>query len=137
MFSRCLPQIVLAVSILSFVPPATAACGLQSDLPENERAFHRLHWQTKSEVQSAGFNIFRSEQRDGKYIKLNAVPLPSAKFSARVRSYEYFDRAIDPCKTYYYYIDGLSTNGESMRVSDTMSAGPKEVPAETASPDNS
>jgi hypothetical protein len=119
-------SLVVAACALVSASSALAACGSQDKLPEDQRQGHRLHWETKSEVESAGFNIFRSEQSDTGFVKLNKEPVPSAKWSARVRKYEYFDNTIDPCKSYYYYIDGISTNGESMRVSETMRAGPKE-----------
>lgn len=119
-----------AACVLMVIDVATAACGPQDKVPEDQRQSNRLHWETKSEVESAGFNIFRSEQADSGFVKLNAEPIPSAKWSARVREYQYFDRTIDPCKSYFYYIDGLSTDGTSMRVSETLVAGPKEKPAQ-------
>jgi hypothetical protein len=125
-------SLAIAACALVSTSFAMAACGPQDKLPEDQRQNHRLHWETKSEVESAGFNIFRSEQSDAGFVKVNKEPIPSAKWSARVRQYEYIDRTIDPCKSYFYYIDGMTSGGESMRVSETMHAGPKEPSAKAA-----
>ncbi len=107
---------------------SAAGCGMQNDVPEAERLGHRLRWETRSEVESAGFDIFRSEKEDGGFVKINAEPLPAAKYSLRKRQYEYTDYAIDPCLTYHYYVDVVSTSGERSRVSLTLTAKPKRSP---------
>lgn len=129
MKTSCTTLVLFTVTCLALASGLSFACGPQDGIAEDQRQSHRLHWETKSEVESAGFNIFRSERVDGDFARVNKDLIPAARFSARVRQYEYIDSDIDPCKTYYYYVDGVSTNGESMRVSETMTARPKKPAA--------
>lgn len=116
-----------------------AACGSQAGISKEQRQTHRLHWDTRSEIQSAGFDIFRSEKADGGFVKVNAAQIPAANNSLRKRSYEYVDDSIDPCKTYYYYVEAVSTTGYREKVSDVLVAKPKSdsaspIPSKAAEP---
>lgn len=116
-----------AVACMASGSACAVACGDQKEVPAQERVSHRLHWNTRSEMESAGFEIYRSQSRDDGFVKITTELIPAAKFSNRPRTYEYRDSDIDPCGTYFYYIDAVSTNGVRTRVSETLMAKPKAV----------
>lgn len=70
-----------------------------------------LSWETATEVDNAGFNIYRSRLLDGVYKKVNDV-LISAKGDATTgASYEYIDR---PGRgTFYYKLEDVDYHGVS------------------------
>lgn len=90
---------------------------------------NHLHWETKSEIQSVGFDIFRSTTIDGRFAKITGTPIPAAKFSTKLRRYEYVDDSIDPCLTYFYYVEAIGEQGNREKVSPTMASKPKVAPA--------
>lgn len=109
---------------LALAGTATAACDNPVQGKDGEKPNHRLHWTTRSEILSAGFEVFRAESADGDYVKLTDKPLPSGGNSPRPRQYEYKDFAIDPCKNYFYYVEAISENGYRVRLTSPMPAGP-------------
>jgi len=108
----------------AFAANAATDCAKPAD---GERPQHRVHWSTRSEIQSAGFDVFRAERADGDYVKLNDKPIPSAKHSVRTREYEYVDYAIDPCKVYFYYVEAIGEKGNRMKLTEPQQAGPKSA----------
>ncbi len=70
-----------------------------------------LKWEkTASETGNAGFNIWRSEEVAGEYIKINDSLIP-----AEVSDYQYSftDDAAVTGKTYYYKLEDIDLNGTS------------------------
>lgn len=57
-----------------------------------------LHWNQVPAADFAGFNIYRSDSRDGEFTKLNDDVLPKASFT---------DAAVEAKKRYYYYVTAL------------------------------
>lgn len=108
---------------------ALAADCTPAPTADGQKPSHRVHWTTRSEILSESFDVFRSERADGGFVKLNDKPIPAAKTSVRSRDYEYTDAAIDPCKTYYYYVEAVSQSGYRMKLTEPQPAGPKQKPA--------
>lgn len=103
---------------------AQAGCDKPTEGSNGEKPNHRVHWTTRSEVQSQGFDVFRSDRADGGFEKLTEKPIPSARVSVRSRDYEYKDFAIDPCKTYYYYVEAIGEGGYRIKLFEPQAAGP-------------
>ena len=59
-----------------------------------------LNWVAINHQYAAGYNIFRSNWQDGRYIKLNTAP---------VETTFYEDRALPDTGSYWYYISGVFT----------------------------
>ena len=51
-----------------------------------------LAWSTASEIDTAGFKIYRAEAEDGEYIKINATLILSKGTSTQGTSYEFIDK---------------------------------------------
>lgn len=115
-----------------FAASALAAdgCGDQSALPEAERLGHQLKWSSRSELQSSHYDVYRADSPDGEFAKVNAEPIEAAGISAVPRHYEYTDRGIDPCRTYYYFIEAVSArDGYRVKLTPVIEAKPKREPA--------
>jgi hypothetical protein len=82
-----------------------------------------LFWETTSEIDNLGFNLYRATQADGPRAKINAALIPSlvAPGSPFGAAYEYMDTAVKNDKTYYYWLEDLDIYGK------TQLHGPVEV----------
>ena len=69
-----------------------------------------VRWVTESELNNAGFNILRSEKRDGEFTK---VHFQAGKGTTSERTaYEWKDTSAKPNVVYYYQIQDVSLDGE-------------------------
>ncbi len=71
-----------------------------------------LWWRTASEVGNAGFNIYRSENRDGPYTKLNDSLIPGLLYSVIGKIYWYLDSDVFDGTTYYYKLEDVDCFGK-------------------------
>ena len=72
-----------------------------------------IQWSTESEIDNAGFNIYRSETEDGNYIKINDSLIPAQGSSTQGASYEFTDTNVQNRKTYYYKLEDIDLSGKS------------------------
>jgi hypothetical protein len=108
------------------VPPSRPAASLE---PAAAQAPHNtLRWKT-NDVSNFGYDIFRAESEEGPFVKINNRPVSGALQPGSVQTFEYEDRAIDPRKDYWYYVESISLLGERVRFTPTLKA-----PAKTPRP---
>lgn len=89
----------LAVSLASFTADA------QAD------GVH-VGWETTSEINNAGFNLYRAESASGAQTKLNADLIPSqAPGSSQGALYEYLDANVASGRTYWYWLESVDISG--------------------------
>jgi hypothetical protein len=91
-------QYCTAVELVSF----TAEAGADSVT---------LAWETASEIDSEGFNLWRSEAADGAYTKINPRLIPAQGDADSGASYEYIDTEVIPGVTYYYKLEDVDLHG--------------------------
>jgi hypothetical protein len=72
-----------------------------------------LNWQTGSEVDTAGFNLWRSASATGTFTKLNAVIIPAQGSGAGGASYTWTDGNLSAGQTWYYKLEDIDTFGAS------------------------
>lgn len=70
-----------------------------------------LHWISEPERGYYGFNVYRGESRDGKYIKINKDIIHAAEATGTSQEYVYVDQPLEIGKVYYYYIESVSFAG--------------------------
>jgi hypothetical protein len=85
-----------------------------------------LSWSTVSEIDTAGFNLYRTESEDGKYIKINDALIPAQGSSTQGASYEFIDTDVKNRKTYYYKLEDRDLNGTST-IHGPVSAMPRWI----------
>ena len=72
-----------------------------------------IKWSTATETNNLGFNIYRSDTKDGKYIKLNARLIEGAGTDATPHDYSVTDDNVILGKTYYYYLEDVDFAGHT------------------------
>ena len=70
-----------------------------------------LKWTTESELDNAGFNILRSEKRDGAFRQVNLRMIQGAGTTGERSSYTWTDTTAKPDVVYYYRIEDVSFAG--------------------------
>lgn len=70
-----------------------------------------VEWSTASELNTAGFNLYRGETKDGPFTRINADLIPSSPDPLIGGSYIFTDTAVIGGRTYYYQLEDVETNG--------------------------
>ena len=70
-----------------------------------------LKWTTESEVDNAGFYIYRSETKDGEFKVVNPTIIQGAGTTAERTDYTWTDTTAKPNTVYYYRIEDVSHAG--------------------------
>ena len=71
-----------------------------------------IRWITESELNNAGFNILRSEKRDGEFTKVNTKLIAGHGTTSERHAYTHTDTSAKPNVVYYYQIQDVSLDGE-------------------------
>jgi hypothetical protein len=100
------PSKPTAVTLSSFTARAASSSELCSST---------LAWTTASEVNTAGFNVYRSERPDGPYTRINAQLIPASGETLLGSKYHYEDTSVIPGQTYYYQLEDVAFDGASVR----------------------
>ena len=74
-----------------------------------------ITWETASEVNTAGFNLYRSASPDGPWEKVNDQLLPPSEDPVSGGSYSFTDASAEPGKTYYYQLEEVELSGNVTR----------------------
>ena len=76
----------------------------------------RVSWQTVSEVDNLGFNLYRSTSLDGAQEQLNGSLIPAqAPGSGQGAAYEWQDETVAAGMTYYYWLADVDLHGVETR----------------------
>lgn len=67
----------------------------------------RIEWETETEVNTAGFNIYRMEGDEGEFVQLNEQLIPSKGSPVSGASYVFVDEAVASGQTYYYQLEDV------------------------------
>lgn len=86
------------------------------DVTDIARKSITLGWETTTETNNAGFNIYRAKTEDGSKVKLNDVLIISNTYpgSPIGAVYTFVDETVRPRKTYYYWLEAVDLNGSSV-----------------------
>ena len=70
-----------------------------------------LTWTTLSEIDNAGFNLWRSEAEEGEYIRINPRIIAAEGGSTLGAEYAYTDYTAQPATVYFYRLENIDTSG--------------------------
>ncbi len=73
----------------------------------------KVAWQTGSEVDTAGFNIWRSATATGTFSKVNAAVIPANGSGVGGASYSWTDTTVGAGQTWYYKLEDIDSYGAS------------------------
>jgi len=79
--------------------------------PENRKV--TITWTTASEIDNAGFNLYRAESEDGEYVKINASLIPAKGSPTSNATYQFIDENVKNRTTYYYKLEDIDLSGKS------------------------
>jgi hypothetical protein len=82
-----------------------------------------IEWSTASEMDTAGFNVYRSQSETGPWERINQSLIPGSDDPLTGGSYQYQDDLVAPGLTYYYMLEDVDTSGATSR------EGPRQVQA--------
>ncbi len=71
-----------------------------------------IRWTTESELDNAGFNILRSNNRINGFKQVNTALIQGAGTTGERSTYKWIDTAVKPGIVYYYQIEDVSFAGE-------------------------
>jgi len=74
----------------------------------------QITWKTVSEIDNAGFHLWRSDAQDGGYSKITAALIPAEGGPTWGAEYEYKDIDVKPGRTYYYKLEDIDDQGLSI-----------------------
>jgi hypothetical protein len=70
-------------------------------------------WTTASEIDNAGFNIYRGTEENGVYTKINAELIPANGSPSTSATYQYIDKPVKNRTTYWYKLEDIDLKGEA------------------------
>ena len=117
-------RLVIIAAVLFLIWPLAVA----AQEPTPAASVVVTEWTTESEVDLAGFNLYRSDSPDGPYVKVNATLIPGALDPLLGGKYAYTDTNVVAGRTYYYKLEDVELDGT------TTLHGPIEVVAEAGRP---
>jgi hypothetical protein len=80
----------------------------------------RVVWVTLNEENTLGFRLFRGTTPNGAVTRLTGL-IPTQAPNGGGARYEFVDSSAEVGNTYYYYVDAIGTNGQTLRY------GPAEI----------
>jgi len=95
------------------VSPAAAAVTLLSFTVEAQANSVLATWETASEVDNVGFNLYRADEVGGLRTLLTTIP-SQGPGSVQGFVYTYEDLAVQAGNTYYYWLEGISPDGSTV-----------------------
>jgi hypothetical protein len=97
---------------LAQAPTAVTITGLEA-MPEESAI--RVGWQTASELDVLGLNVYRGESLDGVRTRLNDDLIPGqVPGSPMGATYEFLDDTAKPGLEYYYWVESVDVYGVSV-----------------------
>jgi len=88
-----------------------------------------LRWRTETETNNIGFNIYRSETKDGKFVKINNKLIEGQGNKAMPTDYEYVDKTAKPGKVYYYSLEDIDVEGNREKSDIVQSRSKRKLAA--------
>lgn len=74
-----------------------------------------VQWTTGTEIDTAGFNLYRSDHPDGPYVKINPQLIAASSDPVAGGKYQFADNDVVAGKTYYYQLEDVEYGGKTER----------------------
>ncbi len=106
--------------------PAPTAVDLARFEAWPERMAIHVEWETVTEIDNLGFNLYRADTPDGPYVKLNEELIPSQAPGAPIGAvYVWLDGTVQTGRIYYYMLEDVDIYGyTTMHGPVQVTAGP-------------
>ena len=96
-------------------PCNNTAVTLSSFTAQAGKGLVTINWKTETEIDNAGFNLYRAESIDGSLVKINGdVLIPAEGSGIQGASYQFIDTAVkNRFKTYLYILEDVEFDGDT------------------------
>ncbi|MCP4714236.1 MAG: hypothetical protein GY868_03890, partial [Deltaproteobacteria bacterium] len=74
-----------------------------------------ITWTTSAEINTSGFNLYRSESEQGSYTKINTALIPSRGGPHSGETYHYIDTNVPENATLFYLLEEIDTDNNTAR----------------------
>lgn len=74
-----------------------------------------VEWTTATEINTAGFNLYRGERAEGPFAKVNVELVAASPDPLVGGKYRYEDTTVAPGQTYYYELEDVEYGGTTTR----------------------
>ena len=105
-------------------PPTVITLSSFTATPSNQKVI--LRWITASEIDNAGFNLYRAEAENGEYVKINSSLIPAEGSPTEGANYQFIDNYVQNRNNYQYKLEGIDLSGKST-FHDPVSAVPRGI----------
>lgn len=78
-----------------------------------------ISWSTETEVNTAGFNVYRALSEDGPWEKINDRLIPGSSDPLRGGNYTFTDSEVLAGITYWYELEEVELSGQTTRLERT------------------
>ncbi|MEJ2748580.1 MAG: hypothetical protein P8183_11840 [Anaerolineae bacterium] len=75
----------------------------------------QVEWNTETELQTAGFNLYRSPNNDGDFTRINDKLIPSAGSGLTGADYSFTDKNVSAGDTYFYLLEEVELDATTNR----------------------
>lgn len=75
----------------------------------------QIEWDTATELETAGFNLYRSPSADGEFIRINDKLIPSQGDGLTGAAYTYDDQSVVGGETFYYLLEEVELDASTNR----------------------
>ena len=73
----------------------------------------KLVWRTETEIDNAGFNIYRAEEGSEERVKINDSLIPAKGNETAGAKYAYTDKGVEDNVTYLYWLEDVDLSGSA------------------------
>ncbi len=87
-----------------------------------------VRWSTEFEVNTAGFNIYRSDNENGPWAKMNSQLIPGSPDPLRGGSYVFTDTNVIADQSYWYELEEVELGGQVTRLERTQATAGSQSP---------
>lgn len=92
-------------------------------------AGNTITWETATETDTAGFNIYRGPGEEGPWAQVNEALIPPAEDPLRGGQYEFRDETAQTGETYFYQLEEVELSGSVNRYPPTRLQTGAALPA--------
>jgi hypothetical protein len=80
----------------------------------------QVEWNTATELETAGFNLYRSPAIDGEFERINNKLIPGEGSGVTGAAYTFDDKEVTAGQTYYYLLEEVELDASTTRYEDDM-----------------
>ncbi len=94
---------------------------------QQEEGMLRIAWRLQTQQNVYGFNVYRAETENGPWIRVNKEIIPGDDTTSLPHTYEFYDKGLEVGKRYYYYVEEITFDGKTEKITPVQSGVAKPV----------